>query len=82
MKDLVFVKFNSKLKQKREDKTRDPFVVDLMKTKTMSGSQAFQNRNKSKHKKEMMLKLKQNHHHNSTRKGREVTRTIGRRKGS
>ncbi|CAN6182333.1 unnamed protein product, partial [Urochloa humidicola] len=29
MKDLVFVKFNSKLKQKREDKNRDPIVVDF-----------------------------------------------------
>ncbi|TVT98137.1 hypothetical protein EJB05_56569, partial [Eragrostis curvula] len=28
MKDLVFVKFNSKLRQKRENNTRDPIVVE------------------------------------------------------
>jgi len=71
MKDLVFVKFNSRLKQKRDNKDKDPIEKPIhdvvLKMKTTSGSLALSQqkemkskRNKLKHHhKELQLHLKE-----------------------
>jgi hypothetical protein len=92
MKDLVFVKFNSRLKQKKDNKSRDPiektvadvlddedneWVTDIVPNESAENSNNLQ-----------VLKVTVHHHHREqqqhhNRKGREVSSTtvIGRERG-
>jgi len=92
MKDLVFVKFNSRLKQKKDNKSRDPiektvadvlddedneWVTDIVPNESAENSNNLQ-----------VLKVTVHHHHREqqqhhNRKGREVSSStvIGRERG-